>query len=255
MPTSCRTRAAIASVLLLLIASPSARAFAADAPAPGEDYQKIQAEHQAAMQEFITAYSAAKTPDERQKLFSDKYPDAQKYAKRMLAFAEASPKHANAVDALVWVATNTQDGDAHNGALGMLADEPYVQSEKLAQAAPRLAYSQSPKAADVLKAMAEKNPSPQVKGVATFSLAQHYKDRNKSEEAERLFEEVAAKYAEVASYRGTLGEAAKANLHEIRDLAIGKVAPEIEGEDVDGKTFKLSEYRGKVVVLDFWGDW
>ena len=47
----------------------------------------------------------------------------------------------------------------------------------------------------------------------------------------------------------------KSGVHDMRDLAIGKVAPEIEGEDVDGKTFKLSEYRGKVVVLDFWGDW
>lgn len=35
----------------------------------------------------------------------------------------------------------------------------------------------------------------------------------------------------------------------------GKPAPEIEGEDVDGKSFRLSDYRGKVVVLDFWGDW
>ena len=31
--------------------------------------------------------------------------------------------------------------------------------------------------------------------------------------------------------------------------------PEIKGEDVDGKSFKLSDYRGKVVVIDFWGDW
>ncbi len=38
-------------------------------------------------------------------------------------------------------------------------------------------------------------------------------------------------------------------------LAIGQRAPEIEGEDIDGVTFKLSDYRGKVVVLDFWGDW
>jgi cytochrome oxidase Cu insertion factor (SCO1/SenC/PrrC family) len=37
--------------------------------------------------------------------------------------------------------------------------------------------------------------------------------------------------------------------------AIGRPAPEIEGEDLDGKTFKLSDYRGKVVVLDFWGNW
>ena len=32
-------------------------------------------------------------------------------------------------------------------------------------------------------------------------------------------------------------------------------APEIEGEDLDGAKFKLSEYRGKVVLLDFWGNW
>ena len=32
-------------------------------------------------------------------------------------------------------------------------------------------------------------------------------------------------------------------------------APEIEGNDLDGVAFKLSDYRGKVVVLDFWGDW
>jgi hypothetical protein len=37
--------------------------------------------------------------------------------------------------------------------------------------------------------------------------------------------------------------------------AVGQVAPEIEGEDIDGRRFKLSDYRGKVVVLDFWGNW
>ena len=36
---------------------------------------------------------------------------------------------------------------------------------------------------------------------------------------------------------------------------IGKAAPEIEWEDLDGKAFKLSDYRGKVVLLDFWGNW
>ena len=38
-------------------------------------------------------------------------------------------------------------------------------------------------------------------------------------------------------------------------LAIGQEAPDIEGQDVDGVAFKLSDYRGKVVVLDFWGHW
>lgn len=38
-------------------------------------------------------------------------------------------------------------------------------------------------------------------------------------------------------------------------VAIGEPAPEIEGEDVDGQPMKLSDHRGKVVMLDFWGDW
>jgi hypothetical protein len=38
-------------------------------------------------------------------------------------------------------------------------------------------------------------------------------------------------------------------------LRIGLVAPDIAGTDLDGVEFKLSDYRGKVVVVDFWGDW
>lgn len=38
-------------------------------------------------------------------------------------------------------------------------------------------------------------------------------------------------------------------------LAAGRLAPEITGVDLDGTDFKLSDYRGKVVLLDFWGTW
>jgi hypothetical protein len=40
-----------------------------------------------------------------------------------------------------------------------------------------------------------------------------------------------------------------------RGPAVGAPAPEIEGEDLFGRTFSLSEYRGRVVVLAFWGNW
>ena len=49
-----------------------------------------------------------------------------------------------------------------------------------------------------------------------------------------------------------LGEAAKVELYVIRHLSVGNKAPEIEGGDQDGKRFKLSDYRGKVVLLYFW---
>ena len=50
----------------------------------------------------------------------------------------------------------------------------------------------------------------------------------------------------------TLGEAAAARLDDMRNLAVGKVAPDFEGVGVDGKPIKLSHYRGKVVALVYW---
>jgi thiol-disulfide isomerase/thioredoxin len=43
--------------------------------------------------------------------------------------------------------------------------------------------------------------------------------------------------------------------HVVTTQMIGKVAPEITGKDYDGVEFKLSEYRGKVTVLYFTGQW
>jgi cytochrome oxidase Cu insertion factor (SCO1/SenC/PrrC family) len=30
---------------------------------------------------------------------------------------------------------------------------------------------------------------------------------------------------------------------------------EIDGEDLEGQPMKLSSFKGKIVVLDFWGNW
>jgi len=44
-------------------------------------------------------------------------------------------------------------------------------------------------------------------------------------------------------------------LYKVTHLVVGCEAPEIEGVDHDGEKFRLSEYRGKVVLLPFWGYW
>lgn len=38
-------------------------------------------------------------------------------------------------------------------------------------------------------------------------------------------------------------------------LAIGNIAPDVVAFDVEGREFKLSDYRGKITVIDFWGFW
>lgn len=68
-------------------------------------------------------------------------------------------------------------------------------------------------------------------------------------EAEALLEQVVREDAELGL---NLGDSAEAELHRIRNLRIGQPAPELVGEDIDGAPIRLSDFRGKVVVLVFW---
>jgi thiol-disulfide isomerase/thioredoxin len=52
-----------------------------------------------------------------------------------------------------------------------------------------------------------------------------------------------------------LGDQAKGELFEIQHLSIGRIVPELDGEDLDRKPLKLSDFRGKVVVVSFWATW
>jgi peroxiredoxin len=81
-------------------------------------------------------------------------------------------------------------------------------------------------------------------------------------EVESLYERVIQEFPKIRYDRGprdgvpvTLGEVAERRLFSLRKLTIGKEAPEIVGEDTEGKPMKLSDYRGKVVVLTFWATW
>ena len=123
-------------------------------------------------------------------------------------------------------------------------------------------YNPSDAGTKLMRLAAEKSSNREVQGSATFWLAQSLRnsaeqsgDQAQLAEAKKLYEKVAADYADVSVGRRNLGEQAKDNLFAMENLAIGKPAPDIEGKDVNGKPLKLSDFAGKVVVLDFWGDW
>jgi hypothetical protein len=42
------------------------------------------------------------------------------------------------------------------------------------------------------------------------------------------------------------------NSHQDLAVVVGKQAPNIQGHDADGTALQLNDYRGKVVLLDFW---
>jgi peroxiredoxin len=73
-------------------------------------------------------------------------------------------------------------------------------------------------------------------------------------ESESLFQTVIDEYADLTLQHNDPPQAAKLAKEELfvlRNLGIGQMAPEIVGKDIYGRTMKLGDYRGRVVVLDF----
>ena len=113
----------------------------------------------------------------------------------------------------------------------------------------------------LLEGMMDRSSEAAVRGNACFTLAKLQKDAaeygsNKvaTAEAIKLFERANSEFGEVKRNSGyTLAALAKPELSELRRLTIGQPAPETIGEDLDGQPLKLSDYRGKVVAVVFWG--
>jgi hypothetical protein len=233
--------------LFAIVAALALPAFAEEKNGPSleADYKQISADYDKEQKEFSATYQ--NTPEEERKNL--KFPDAAASSKKMIALAEKDPKSPAAVDALIWAVRHSYHDRVVGPQAIALLREHHIENEKLGEACQMLAYNNSKENREFLKAVVEKNPHEKIKGAASLALGQMLAADNPTE-AEKHFNAVVEKYG-----NKNQKERAKGELFEMHNLAIGKVAPEIEGEDVDGKKFKLSDYRGKVVVIDFWGDW
>ncbi len=102
------------------------------------------------------------------------------------------------------------------------------------------------------------NPDRQTVAGALFNLASIYyaesideKDKlHNPKKAAELFRKVVKEYGDTPVAKWAAGY-----VYEIEHLQVGMKAPDFEGQDVDGNTIRLSQFRGQVVVLDFWGFW
>jgi hypothetical protein len=280
--------------LLSALVLPAARALDEPKP-PAEQYKALVAEYQKAQEDFRAALQEAKTPEERQKVIQEKQPQPDKFAGRFLELAEKNAKDPVAVEALVWVVSNTAGQpkkDSPRTQAIELIRKNHLESDKLEPMIARLSFSNDKDSEALLQAIAEKNPHREVQGQAVFGLAQQIQNQlrladriknqpqlaklyeqslgedyvkalremdaeKKAKEAEQLYQRVVEKYADLKAPRGgTIGKVAEGALKALRNpIVVGKPAPEIEGEDIDAKAFKLSDYKGKVVLLDFWGHW
>lgn len=225
----------------------------------GKQYRALLTEFNQQRLAYSKAYREAETAADRVKVRLELYPQPGKLADKFLDLAKEHADDPIAVQALSWVVSNVRTGKAAGEAIDLLIKD-YIEDPAMVSVCQRLMRNMSPQSHKLLTEVLEKSPLREAKGHACFGLMMQSKyaaRANPAKEADvkKFAERVVKDFADLKHYRGSLGEAAKRELYEIENLGIGKTAPEIAGEDIAGTKFKLTDYRGKVVVIDFWGNW
>lgn len=206
----------------------------------------------------------AATTEEEKNQYRSTIPSAGPYATKMMRLVQANLAQPDVVQAVSWLVTGAANFPEGQEALKMLgttfADRPGI-----AEAVKQLEYHGLP-AEPVLQAVIAKNTHPEERAAALYALgAVHFKnfdasaDRAAAEvskaKALECFQQLNADYADVTIQGFKLSDFAGKMLFEMTNLQVGCEAPEIEGKDVAGQPVKLSDYRGKHVIVMFWGGW
>ncbi len=177
------------------------------------------------------------------------------------AVVKRAEKATDAADLLAWAANASYLPGALKA--GKILLEKYPDNPAVERVIASLGRSESPEAEKTLKKVAQTTPKTKLKAAANLALGRMLANRVDSlgekpaeadkvaTEAEKYFGEAIALYADDATQK----KIAERELKTLKTIRVGKEAPEIKATDLDGKEFKLSDYRGKVVLLDFWGNW
>ncbi|RLS55279.1 MAG: TlpA family protein disulfide reductase [Planctomycetota bacterium] len=234
----------------------------------------IRNEFKKLQDDVIQEYKDAKSPEEAQKLI----PKIQKnllklpredFAKKALALSKTlKSSDQGSFDSLVFAMSMVARG-SNKEIMKEAVDLIVKDHSKNPKMASVLGFiSTSPDGAAILEKIATKTEDRNIAGLAWYAITENLQQQTgevgikQAEElnkrTEMIYEKLAKDYADVAmaNGRGTIGSTIKAALFELQNLSIGKVAPEVLCLNIDGdKDDKLSNYKGKVVVLDIWATW
>ncbi len=194
--------------------------------------------------------------------------------KKLLELAKDNPKDPGALDAVLLLVEKIRAPLSDE--MLELVQMNQLQNPKVGKLCLQLSYpkSQMKGQEDFLKHVSEKHAEEKVRGLATCALAEYYRrmaqamDKKADEteqaqylgNAERCLMKIknATDIFSEAYNKTTIGEKIEnelARIHNMPNLKIGKIAPEINSTDIDGQPLKLSDSHGKVTVLVFWGSW
>ncbi len=244
-----------------------------------EALEFLQTEFKSARREFR---NRLKNGDGVDALVLGRNSPATVYLPKILEIADSHRGKPAEVKALVWgcsILINTSEDEAARRKtqteIGNRLMEDYIESPEIVDCLDHLIYSQpDPKAAAdkifaankdkavrgnvllLIGQMAVMESQIRLRGVRYAKWSKQMKDEELEVLAHETFTRIKQEYADVPYWRSeNLGNIAEMQLFEFDHLGVGDEVEDIVGKDSQGMPLKLSDYRGKIVVLDFWGSW
>jgi hypothetical protein len=208
--------------------------------------------------EYKAAAAAKDTAKMRELTGAVKRPDTKVYGDRALKCADQFG--VDGLQFLVYAANTFPGSSADKGtAKGILerVSKRFLSDPKLVelleQSTRLVAVVGNEEGNKFLETVVAGTKDDQVKAWAFYWQSWLLKRSTPNEEQKAKAAELTAAAEKLA--KGELADKLNAPKFQQERLQIGMEVPDIVGEDVDGVPFKLSDYRGKVVVVDFWGFW
>lgn len=249
-----------------------------------KQYDSLNAEFRAAMVEFSKKVTAIKDKQEQLRLIAAENP-APKFAQKFMELAEAYPDTKTAVHSLLFAVGQTggaQKNEAMTHLIKNYGDK--VRLDKMAEslkaevpspdienwyllmcenasgdstrASVMLDYAKYVSQIPVFRSTLKANPAV-AERLSQSQLEYINAERTaaQTDQVANALKTIMNELPDVKKGRSTYAALAKRELFDLTRLQVGKEAPDIIGNDLDGIEFQLSHYRGKVVLLDFWGHW
>ncbi|MBX9789607.1 MAG: redoxin domain-containing protein [Pirellulales bacterium] len=244
--------------------------------------EQLVTEYRRSLEEFAVVIRSARDEDTLQALFDSPQNPATRFAPQFLEIARGAPKSTACFQACTIVCEmmlydRSRKGPEHLAEARDLLASNHVKAEELLLPVLFLLFSPHEANTPFFERVLADSPHKDVQGFACLAVAttlvatekegpdayadaaemirQAQERRQRDDRIVAMLERTTSEFGKVELGDTTLGKVAEPLLFERKFLVVGKVAPEIIGKDIDGKPLKLSDFRGKVVILDFWADW
>ncbi|WP_206678768.1 trypsin-like peptidase domain-containing protein [Alienimonas chondri] len=220
--------------------------------------------HRRRMEEFAVSLSMIDSPDNLMGL-RDQHP-ARETADELLKLAEASegtPDARSALLAAIMVGRTIVSDEGEGrviAAAGEALLRDHAEAPEMRMVPLMLGGSSRPEAHTLLRGVKEASPFDDVKGLSLFALASALGEIadptiEQADEAVAALTETIEEYGHITIDGAPLEMAAAPLKYVVENLVAGRRPPAISGPDADGETMSLEQFRGQVVLLDFFADW